>query len=144
MNPETQKPRFIPTTDGCFVDPAAVFLAPDGKSLLVPEWAPDSACPERVTFDEAQECATACTLAGGGWSVASPKVWMASGINHEKEDPASDLPDAQPDWYWTSQPDPSSSGDAVYVLLRLGRVDWGNRNGRGRARFVRLVPASQF
>lgn len=139
-----QKPRFIPTTEGCFVDPTAVLLSADGKSLVVPEWAPDSACADRVNFDEAQAAAAACTLAGGGWKVASPKVWMASGISHDREEPASDLPDAQADWYWTDQPDPSSPGLAILVDLLSGGVDWLNRNYRGRARFVRLVPASQF
>ncbi|TAM22396.1 MAG: hypothetical protein EPN60_17030 [Nevskiaceae bacterium] len=46
--------------------------------------------------------------------------------------------------YWTRTPHPSSSGGAVYVNLHLGLVNWNCRLYRGRARFVRLVPASQF
>jgi hypothetical protein len=38
----------------------------------------------------------------------------------------------------------SSSDNAIYVNLHNGNVNWNNRNNRGRARFVRLVPASQF
>ena len=37
----------------------------------------------------------------------------------------------------------SSPDNAIYVNLHNGNVNWNNRNNRGRARFVRLVPASE-
>ena len=46
--------------------------------------------------------------------------------------------------YWTRTPHASSPGSAFCVSLRSGYVDWSSRSYRGRARFVRLVPASQF
>lgn len=43
--------------------------------------------------------------------------------------------------YWTRRTlASSSSGSAIYVLLHLGSVGWGDRSFRGRARFVRRVP----
>ena len=144
MEHTEQKPRFIPTTEGCFVDTGAVFRSADGQRIEFLEYLPASAYTAKGTFDEHQAAAAACTIAGGGWHVASPQELVASAVNYAKEDPASDLPDADSNWYWTNQVDPSSPGSALYVDLRLGHVSWRYRLNRGRARFVRLVPASQF
>ncbi len=136
---------FIPTTEGCYVDPNALFLSVDGTAVELLEWAPASAFSDRATFTEARAAAAQCALALGGWKVPSPKEWVGSGIDYTKEDPASNLPDAESDWFWTDQVDPSSPADgAFFVYLRDGHVLWDNQLSRGRVRFCRRVRASQY
>ena len=143
ITPASFSQRFVPLADGCFRDIGRKWLAADGSHYHL-EWTPTS--PEgRVGRQKAFELASACTLAGGGWSMPEADE-LETLVNRKTFDPATydELrEDTKSEWYHTATDDASSSDDAIYVDFSYGLVYWGYRDFKGFARFVRRVPASQ-
>lgn len=141
--------------------PWIVLIGADGKRVadgandftaaLLPDYGLlyDFRFPEAdYTCQQALAAAKKCRLFG-------ERDWMLTSRKEEELliDPSAVGPATYPQlraktppsgWVWTRTEHPSSSGSAIYVNLHHGVVLWNLRGSRGRARFVRLVPASQL
>ncbi|TAM22393.1 MAG: DUF1566 domain-containing protein [Nevskiaceae bacterium] len=141
--------------------PWIVLIGADGKrvaddateftAVLLPDYGLlyDFRFPEaEYTQKQALAAAKKCNLFG-------ERDWMLTSRKEEELliDPSAVGPATYPQlraktppsgWVWTRTEHPSSSDGAIYVSLHGGYVCWLSRGNRGRARFVRLVPASQL
>jgi hypothetical protein len=104
---------------------------------------------DRMTFDDSEKAIAKLNadayLGHGDWRLPTPNE-SHSGVEYKNADVLADLslyPDMKPDWYWTDQVVPWSSGYVFCAGFYYGDVGSLNRLGRAFVRPVRSVSPSQ-
>ena len=129
---DTALARFISIGDGCFRDNATGL-----------EYTPTLNPEDSKPYEECLRITEACSLAGGGWSLAETPHELMPLVSYDRFEPATHAElaaDTKSGWYWTKKPyKASSSADVWVVAFYYGFVGYGHRYDNGFARGVRRV-----